>query len=80
MKPAHATITSKGQITIPSYVRERLQLVSGNRLEFIIVNNSFLVIPINKSLKSLKGILPKPKRAFTVEEMNEAIKDGYARN
>jgi antitoxin PrlF len=80
MKKLQTTITSKGQITIPSYIREKLHLVSGNKLEFVIGDNSFVVIPINKSAKSLRGILPKPGRSFTIEEMNETIKDAYGRD
>ena len=80
MKIAQATITSKGQITIPSYIRKKLHLETGNKLEFMIKDSSFIVIPINNSLKSLKGILPKPKKSFSVEEMNETIKDAYGRN
>ena len=77
MKNTQATIQRKGKVTIPSYIRKQLQLETGNKLEFVVRGNSFVVTPINKYLKSLKGILPKPKRAFTIEEMNEAIKEGF---
>ena len=33
---AIATITSKGQITLPKEVREHLQLAEGDRVEFVI--------------------------------------------
>lgn len=75
-----ATITSKGQITIPSVIRDQLNLVSGNKLEFIARENDFVVIPINKSVKKLQGILPKPKKSLSIDEMNEVIKDSYDRN
>lgn len=80
MKTSQATVTSKGQITIPSIIREKLHLVSGNKLEFIVRDNDFVVIPINKSLKKLKGILPKPNKTLSIDEMNEVIKDSYDRN
>lgn len=80
MKAQYATITSKGQITIPSYIRNQLQLISGNKLEFVIKDNSFVVIPINKSVKALQGVLPEPKTSLSVEEMNEVIKRVYDRN
>lgn len=40
----------------------------------------FIVIPINKEVKNLKGILPKPKVSLSIEEMSEVIKGSYDRN
>lgn len=37
---ALATITSKGQITIPKAVRERLKVGTGDKIEFILINNT----------------------------------------
>jgi antitoxin PrlF len=80
MKNNYATITSKGQITIPSAIRNKMHLSSGSKLEFIQQGEHILIIPINKSVKSLKGMLPKPDVAFSIEEMNKIIKDKYDRN
>lgn len=80
MKTNYIAITNRGQITIPIYIREKLNLSTGSKLEVIIQDNSFLVIPINKSLKNLKNILPKPKNTLTIEEMNEIIKGSHDRN
>lgn len=79
MKNLCSILTSKGQITIPAYIRDKLHLSVGSKLEFIIYNNSFLVVPINKSVKDLQGILPKPKKSLTLEEMDESIRGGYDR-
>lgn len=80
MKAQYSTVTSKGQVTIPSYIRNKLHLSSGSKLEFIIQDGSFIVVPINKPVKNLKGILPKPKTPLSIEDMNESIKSGYDRN
>ncbi|MDR0774295.1 MULTISPECIES: AbrB/MazE/SpoVT family DNA-binding domain-containing protein [unclassified Candidatus Tisiphia] len=80
MKAHCSTVTSKGQVTIPSYIRNKLHLSSGSKLEFIMQDDSFIVVPINKPVKNLKGILPKPKTPLSIEDMNEAIKSGYDRN
>ncbi|ABV73743.1 hypothetical protein A1E_04080 [Rickettsia canadensis str. McKiel] len=50
-------LTNRGQMTIPSYIREKLNLSTGSKLALIVQDNSF--IPINKSVKNLKHILPK---------------------
>ena len=75
------TLTSKGQITIPKEIRERLHLQTGHRLEFHIDSNGKVtLIPRNKDIRSLKGILrPKRKRPVSVEEMNEAIAEGFSK-
>jgi AbrB family looped-hinge helix DNA binding protein len=69
---ASATLTSKGQITLPKSVRERLGLEAGDRIEFIESDQGFLVVPTTRDIRSLKGIIPKPKKPVTLEEMNEA--------
>ncbi len=70
-------MTSKGQVTIPAEVRERLNLIPGNKIEFIPYDQYMLVIPLNQSVKDLKGILPKPKKALSCEEMNNIIREEY---
>ena len=72
-----ATITSKGQVTIPKEVREQLRLRSGQELRFVVENGSrAVIVPVPKRLSDLAGILPKPKRTVTLEEMDEAIGKG----
>ena len=68
-------MTSRGQITIPAEIREKLQLNSGNKLEFLLKDDQIIITPINKSIRGLKGILPKPDITLTCSEMNEIIKD-----
>ena len=70
---ATATVTSKGQITLPKTVRERLGVESGDRIEFIESERGFFIVPATKDIKSLKGVVPKPKKAISIEEMNRAI-------
>jgi AbrB family looped-hinge helix DNA binding protein len=75
-----STVTSKGQVTIPVEARRRLRIVPGTRLEFVVRDDGRLeVIPLAGSVKSLKGAVPKPKRALTLTEMDEAIARGARR-
>jgi AbrB family looped-hinge helix DNA binding protein len=72
-----ATITSKGQITIPSKVRADMGLVTGDRVEFIRMEDGhYAVVPASHSIKSLKGIVPRPDRAVSLEDMQAAIEAG----
>jgi antitoxin PrlF len=76
---ATATVTSKGQITIPANVRDALGLDSGDRVEFVpIETGGFAMIPANKSMRDLKGILAKPGKAVSIKQMNKAIARGWS--
>ena len=80
MKNYYSTLTSKGQLTIPNFIREKLNLSSGIKLEFIIQDNYIALITINNSVGKLKGILPKPKKIINCDEMDEIIRGRYDRN
>jgi AbrB family looped-hinge helix DNA binding protein len=72
-----ATLTSKGQITIPKDVRDALHLRPGDRLDFVLqADGTVRVLPITGSVKRLKGMLPKPERALSLEEMDATIAKG----
>jgi AbrB family looped-hinge helix DNA binding protein len=69
-----ATITSKGQVTIPKDVRARLGIGTGDRVEFIEIQDGvFQIVAATQDVQALKGIVPKPKKPVTLEEMNQAI-------
>ena len=53
-KSLNTTMTSKGQITIPREIREKLQLTSGIKLEFLYKDDYIIMLPINKSMDRLK--------------------------
>jgi antitoxin PrlF len=68
-------MTSKGQVTIPREIRKQLRLRSGQKVQFRIEDgNRVLMTPVFARLSDLAGILPAPKRAVTLEEMDEAIR------
>jgi AbrB family looped-hinge helix DNA binding protein len=70
-----ATLTSKGQITIPKEVRERLGVEAGDRLEFVEQERGvYRVVAATRDVRNLKGMVPKPQRPVTVEEMNAAVR------
>ena len=75
-----STLTSKGQITIPKEVRDRLHLKTGSRLEFVLEPSGRVILqPLNSDFRLLRGMIrSKRKRGVSVEEMNEAIARGYS--
>ena len=73
---ALATITSKGQVTIPKEIRDSLGLRFGDKIEIIVTEDgAALMRPISKRLDDIFGKLHKPgRKAVSVEEMNQAIR------
>jgi AbrB family looped-hinge helix DNA binding protein len=73
-----ATITSKGQVTIPKEIRDYLKLETGSKVDFVIDENGEVkVIPLNVPVEALSGILHRPgMKAATLEEMEVAIGEG----
>jgi len=71
---AKSTITSKGQTTVPMEVRSRLKADSGAILKWEAKgSDEFVVKVIRKDVTRLKGIVAKPKKPVSVEDMNNAI-------
>jgi looped-hinge helix DNA binding domain, AbrB family len=72
---ATATITSKGQITIPAEVRAELGVRAGDRVEFVeIGQKQFAIVPATRSVKELNGLFRgKRSKPVSIEEMNAAI-------
>lgn len=69
-----ATISSKGQITIPAEVRHALQVDTGDRVEFVEVEpGRYEFVAATQSVTELKGMFGKAKRVVSIEEMNRAI-------
>ncbi len=69
-----ATITSKGQITIPKDVRARLGIGAGDRVEFVEIQDGvFQIVPATQDVQVLKGIVPKPKKPVSIGQMNQAV-------
>ncbi|WP_429500877.1 AbrB/MazE/SpoVT family DNA-binding domain-containing protein (plasmid) [Robbsia andropogonis] len=78
-----ATLTSKGQVTIPVDVRNQLGLESGDRIEFSFneATGRYELYPATRSLVSLKGVVRKPMKSVSIEDMSRAVAErgAYAR-
>ncbi|WP_394754948.1 AbrB/MazE/SpoVT family DNA-binding domain-containing protein [Rhodoferax sp.] len=69
-----ATLTSKGQITIPLAVRTALGLHAGAKLDFVLDQDSFKVVPLRNSVPSLKGrFAGRVSKPVSLAMMDEAI-------
>ena len=70
-----ATMTSKGQVTIPAEVRQRMGLDTGDRIEFVELEaGGFAIKPAIDDVRSLKGVLRVPEKPVSVDDMNAAVR------
>ena len=71
----HTTkVTAKGQITVPKLIREHLKIAKGDRIEFLIgINGTVTIMPATADVRALKGMVKKPAKTVTVEDMNQVI-------
>ncbi len=77
---ATATLTSKGQTTIPREIREHLRLETGQRLEFVIdAAGQVILVPATVDVRSLKGFFPRPARPVSLDAMKAGIRRQGAR-
>lgn len=69
-----SVITSKGQITIPKEVRDALGVQTGDRVEFVAsAKGVFEMVAASKDVRELKGMIDRPRKPVSVEDMRKAV-------
>lgn len=76
-----ATLTSKGQITVPIAIRERLRIRTGDLVDFVVTPSGTVELrPGSIDVADLRGLLHKPgRRPVSLEAMDEAIAAHHGR-
>ncbi|HSL83978.1 MAG TPA: type II toxin-antitoxin system PrlF family antitoxin [Thermoanaerobaculia bacterium] len=75
-----ATLTSKGQLTVPKTIRDRLGLHEGDRVAFRVTEKGEVVVEAaTVDLRDLRGALKGRGRAVSVDEMEEAVRKAGTR-
>lgn len=76
----YATLTSKGQVTVPKAIRDALNLRPGDKLDFIMDQNGELrVAAATAPVSELKRMVPKPSSSASLGDMDRAIAKAAAR-
>ena len=67
-----ATLTSKGQTTIPKPIRDSLGMKAGDRMTFTLMPDGIVVLRVkNKRLSDLAGLLHKKgRKPMPVEKLS----------
>ncbi len=73
----NATLTSKGQITIPQAIRDELGLKPGQKLDFRLSADRKIEVEVvdDVTLDTLMNVLPKASKRVSVEAMKQAIRE-----
>jgi AbrB family looped-hinge helix DNA binding protein len=72
-----ATVTSKGQVTIPKQIREALGLAEHSRLLFVLEGETARLVPLGgRSLTELAGSLAATRPWPGMAEAREAYRRG----
>ena len=73
---SRATLTSKGQLTLPKDVRDRLGLKTGDKLDCVVSGEDEITLRRRSlDVSDLIGILHVPGKRATIEDMNRAAED-----
>ena len=80
MSEVIATVTSKGQITIPVAVRRYLGLKTHDRVAFVLEEDGAvrLTVPRYPSIRSLRGAAGSLGRAMSWDEMRRIAREELA--
>ena len=69
-----ATLTSKGQITIPVEVRNDLKVDAGDRVEFVLIApGRYEFVAATRDVTALKGMFGQARKSVSIEAMNAVI-------
>ena len=71
-----STLTSKGQVTVPKAIRDRLGLVEGDILEFTVGEDGRIVVRPRRSSHGACGVLRDfaPAEPVSVDDMKRAVR------
>ena len=71
-------VTNKGQVTVPKEVRDHLRLHAGGKLRFVLEEGRVVLQRPNETIDDLIGILGKPPRRLTLQQIAETIPGAVA--
>jgi antitoxin PrlF len=77
-----ATLTSKGQITLPKAIRDRLRVRAGDLVDFVVDDDGEIRVRAGRiDAAELRGLLHRPgRRPVSLAAMDDAIRTARVRH
>lgn len=73
------TLTSKGQVTLPKAIRDEMGLKTGDKIELVSIGNSAIIVPRNKPVESVFGLLSaRAIRHTEIDDYDSAVRDAVS--
>lgn len=77
---AYSTVTSKGQVTIPKAVRDRMGIEEGSRLVFVDDGDRILVYKVDDDLASVYGAVKHEGPPIDFKRLREDVTTEIAKD
>lgn len=74
-----SSVTTKGQVTIPMELREKLGIKPGDRVGFVDEDGKIVLQRQETAIEAVFGIV-KTRKGATLEQIEDAIAAGRSRN
>jgi len=66
-------VTTKGQVTIPMEIRERLNIQPGAEVEFVVDGNAVRMIPVKRAIRHGAQLVERMRGKATVRMTTDEI-------
>jgi len=77
---AASTLTSKGQMTLPKAIRDKLRLKPGDRFEVSVEGQAIVLSPAILHLDDLCAILPRARKTLSTRDIDEAVRSRFLKS
>jgi AbrB family looped-hinge helix DNA binding protein len=68
-----SNVTTKGQVTIPKKIRDKMHLKTGDKIDFVLEKDGTArILPVSSPIDSIIGII-KTRKKLTAAQMNYVI-------
>lgn len=75
-----ATISPKGQITLPAGIRKRLGVQPNDRIALILRGDEIILKPLKGTIRDLRGALQPRSKPEDFDTIRRLMKDSLAKN
>jgi AbrB family looped-hinge helix DNA binding protein len=80
MQHYYATLTERGQVTLPAEIRQKLGVKPRQKVHFAVDGDSIRIIPSEFTLESIRGMVPPLAERKTLDEIYDIAREEHTRH